>query len=336
MFFFIFATQFFLNKKLAEKIKYKNLKTNIILPITPVLFIFFLFYLILFFSFYTISCFKSWLLIIIITTSGSIIYYQAILAKEKDKLYKKTKDYLKKLKRKVLKKGIKIKKIQENQKQMILNISHNLQSPLTILKAELEYMIKKEIKTENDSMKNRCKILEQSIDKLSDFIYGLLYLSKLETLKNEFKMRKINLSQLLDSLYEYFYIMSSYKKIKLIKNIRPGIKIIGNDKKIEEMITNLISNSVKYIGRGDFIKISLNLLDEKAVIKIEDNGIGIEKENLKKIFNKFFCSNKNGIKGSGLGLAIVKKIVDLHNGDIEVKSKKGEGTIFKIYFKAEK
>jgi signal transduction histidine kinase len=130
--------------------------------------------------------------------------------------------------------------------------------------------------------------------------------------------------------------MSSYKKIRLEKNIRPGIKIIGNDKKIEEMITNLISNSVKYIGRGDFIKISLNLLDEKAVIKIEDNGIGIEKENLKKIFNRFFCSNKNGIKGSGLGLAIVKKIVDLHNGDIEVKSKKEKGTIFKIYFKAEK
>jgi signal transduction histidine kinase len=336
MFFFIFATQFFLNKKLAEKIKYKNLKMNIIIPIIPVLFIFFLFYLILFFSFYTISCFKSWLLIIIITTSGSIIYYQAILAKEKDKLYKKTKDYFKKLKRKVLKKEIKIKRIQENQKQMILNISHNLQSPLTILKAELEYMIKKEIKTENDSMKNRCKILEQSIDKLSDFIYGLLYLSKLETLKNEFKMKKINLSQLLESLCEYFHIMSSYKKIKLKKNIKPGIKIIGNDKKIEEMTTNLISNSIKYIGRGNFIKISLNLLDEKAVIKIEDNGIGIKKENLKKIFNKFFCSNKNGIKGSGLGLAIVKKIVDLHNGDIEVKSKEGEGTVFKISFKAEK
>jgi signal transduction histidine kinase len=130
--------------------------------------------------------------------------------------------------------------------------------------------------------------------------------------------------------------MSSYKKIKLKKNIKPGIKIIGNDKKIEEMTTNLISNSIKYIGRGNFIKISLNLLDEKAVIKIEDNGIGIKKENLKKIFNKFFCSNKNGIKGSGLGLAIVKKIVDLHNGDIEVKSKKEKGTIFKIYFKAEK
>lgn len=124
------------------------------------------------------------------------------------------------------------------------------------------------------------------------------------------------------------------KGLQLIVDIKTeDTNIFGDEFKIEQVLINLIDNAINYTDKG-FIKISF-YRDEKnnAIFEIEDSGIGIPKEHLNRIFERFYVVNKSRSRktgGTGLGLSIVKHIVSLHNGKIEVDSEVGRGTTFKI------
>ncbi len=254
--------------------------------------------------------------------------YQAAVALEKAKYYEKVKNYSQDLEKQVEERTREIKTLQEEQKQMMVDVSHNLQTPLTIMKAELSLLEQQLPKNKNVQM------FDKSIDKLSKFIYDMLILSRLETGKIVLDVSEFSLSELLFELAEYYEVVLNDKNIKMIKNIEKDIVVKADRHKVEEIMNNLASNAMKYIGKGDTIILELKKGKKYAEISVTDNGIGIEKKHLENIFKRFYRiedkQNEN-VKGTGLGLAFCKKIVEMHNGKIAVESTLDKGSKFTIY-----
>jgi signal transduction histidine kinase len=251
---------------------------------------------------------------------------QAGTALEKASLYKQVKDYATTLEEKVATRTQEIFAIQKEQETLMLEISHGLQTPLTIMKGELFFLRKQGYDTE------RVNTLDTSIDRISTFIYRFLSLSKLET-TTENKKSDINLSTTLQGALSFFKQETQEKTIQLSGIIAENLHIEGNKEEIEELLSNLISNSIKYSSQEREKNIEATLTDQgsSVLLTLKDTGIGIKAENLPNLFKKFYRIKEKetkGIQGTGLGLVICKKIVDMHQGTISVASIFGEGTTF--------
>ncbi len=255
--------------------------------------------------------------------------YQAGVAIKRAELYEKIKGYSKKLEEKVRQRTEKIEELQEDQKRIIMDISHGLQTPLTIIKSELGLLQKQKINPENFS------VLERSIDRISKFIYDLLRLARLETVEGAFKKEPINLSYLLKNLVDEFTIMAREKDIIIVSDIARNITVLGDKNRLEELVTNLVSNAVKYISNERKIFITLRRTENNIELGIKDTGIGIDKKDLLNIFKRFYRVKENryvDTRGTGLGLAICRKIAEGHGGAIKAGSVVGKGTTFTVTF----
>lgn len=251
-----------------------------------------------------------------------IISHHTAIAIENALLYKN-------LEQKVEERTKEIKDLQEEQKRMMVDISHNLQTPLAVMKTELDNLKYNSAGSEN------LKSFEYSIDKVTKFIYDLLKLSELEREQGKIALHDLDFSDLVLEQAEYFEVVAGNQDIKVEHEIEEEIRIRGDKNKLEDLMQNLVSNAIKYIGEGDLIKITLKKVDDKIILTIKDNGIGISEENQKRIFDRFVRikdKDTEKIKGTGLGLAIVKKIVVMHGGEIRINSEKGEGTEFVVEF----
>ncbi len=256
------------------------------------------------------------------------VAYQAAVAIEKARLYEQVKAYSQNLEEKVRQRTAKIQGLQEAQKQMMLEISHGLQTPLTILKGELT-LLRQRLPAEDKNLAN----FEKSIDRVSRLIYRLLHLARLDSDPHTRPKQKINFSNLLEELVEYFTVLMQDKDIKLEARVEKNIYIFARPKQIEELVTNLVSNAVKYMKDQGERKIKLILKKEGkwAKLIIQDTGRGIAPEHLPFLFEQFYRvqdKTQAAIQGTGLGLAICKKIVESHQGQIKAKSKLGQGTTF--------
>jgi signal transduction histidine kinase len=257
--------------------------------------------------------------------------FQAAVALEKTDLYEQVRSYSEELEERVHRRTEKIRGLQVVQKQMMLEIAHGLQTPLTIINTELESLEQK-----HDDCQELGKV-KKSIDRISHFIYDMLRLSKLEADESPIKSEKFDLSALCFDLIEEFEVIAKNKGINIVNDIEKGIQIHGSPDEIGELLTNLVSNSVKYIGEGreKIIHISLRRENGKIILSVEDTGIGIPKEYLSRLFNRFFRVEESAHmkkKGTGLGLAICKRIAERHNAKISVESG-AKGSIFTVVFK---
>jgi len=251
---------------------------------------------------------------------------QAAVALSKAELYAQVKEYSRSLEEKVHERTLELELMQQEQKQMMVDISHNLQTPLTVLKGELG-LLKKTLPDDK-----HIKIFERSIDSVSQFIVNLLKLAKLEHGSEKIEMEPFDLSALLVELVEYFEVPASEKGIVLISNIEKGILINGNREKLGELVTNLVSNAMKYVANEKKIWITLKRTGGQAELAVEDTGVGIAREELENIFKRFYRIKHEGDeeRGSGLGLAICKKVVEMHEGTIKIESEVGAGSVFTI------
>jgi signal transduction histidine kinase len=209
--------------------------------------------------------------------------------------------------------------------QVLVDISHRLQTPLTVVKSEL------------DSLKRRLDLpreiysFEQSIDHISRFVYDLLNLAALNVRREELPVERLDLGRIIDELIEYFRVMAGENGINLSSKIDSGIFVIGNKEHLEELVMNLVSNAFKYQreGTSKMVGIFLRRAGDSAVLEVTDNGCGIPPEDLERIFERFYRGEQTapgGTPGSGLGLAIAKKIAENHGGAIIIQSEAGKGT----------
>ena len=227
-----------------------------------------------------------------------------------------------------------IKDMMDAQNNFTADASHELRTPLTAMKAEIEV----NLKYDKLSLNYAKELLESNLEeikKLEDLSTTLLSLARYE--KNvQLEFKELALMDVMVEAYEKVESLAKKKSI-VFKNNFENIKILGDRQSLVELFVIIIDNAIKYSPNDS--KIFLTVVQEQgnAVLKIRDNGIGIEKDKLSHIFERFYQAdasrNKNKIKGYGLGLAIAKEIIGLHQGSIKVDSQIGKGTEFIIKFK---
>jgi len=257
----------------------------------------------------------------------NVFSLQAGVALEKARLLWEVQKYSNELEQRVEERTRQIKEMQQEQKNFMNDVSHSLQTPLTVIKGELDFL-----KMRSKPIKELAKF-EKSVDEISRLIYNLLKLAKIEMQDQDTKKELLNLSVLLEEMIEYLDVLCKTNNIKIEKEIQPDIFVLGNKEALETLVTNLTSNAIKYISNQRIITITLKKTDH-IELGIKDTGIGIEKENLKYIFNRFYRAGsvRSGVSGTGLGLAICRKIAENHGGDISVESIPKKGTTFTARF----
>ncbi len=259
--------------------------------------------------------------------------YQAAVALEKGRLYEKVDKYNTDLEQLVEERTKEIKKLQEDQKQAMIDISHNLQTPLAIIRGELELLPEIE-----DTL--LVKTLRKSIDRVSDFIRQLLHLARLEHSVYTVELSTLNLTHLVWHQIEYFEVMVQEKDTHIVSSAQPDVIVLGHKRLLEELLINLVSNALLYRkpDRKNTITITLTTTDTQAELLIQDNGVGIAPEDLSQLFTRFYQGKRKSYThgdqteqaGTGLGLAICKRIIEKHNGTISIDSVFGEKTIVTI------
>lgn len=220
----------------------------------------------------------------------------------------------------------------KKEKDFTSDASHELKTPISVIIAETEYL--KTIAKKDEEIKSINTILKQS-NRMSKIISELLTLTRMDNKHQQLTFELINLSELLDIVIEEYGTIAKAKHITLIPDISPNIYMNADQTLIMRVFINIINNSIKYGHDGGYTKIILSKTDTKIILSFTDNGIGISKDNLGKIFERFYQvspSRTNSDGSCGLGLAMVKWIVETHNGSINVDSELDVGTEFKIIF----
>jgi len=210
------------------------------------------------------------------------------------------------------------------------NASHELRTPITAIKGYLETLEDEDPETQ----KSFIQIIRRNVDRISNLISDLLLLSRLEAPTSQVSFETVSLLDIADDVIKLIERIFSYKGIVLKREIAPDVIINGDPFLLEQMMLNLLDNAMKYTEKGEVVLRARNE-GSKVMIQVSDTGVGIPPKHLPHIFERFYRIDKGrsrDLGGTGLGLSIVKHIVQLHNGEIQVESRFGEGTTFTIFF----
>ncbi|MBU0581430.1 MAG: HAMP domain-containing protein [Candidatus Margulisbacteria bacterium] len=222
-----------------------------------------------------------------------------------------------------------IRKLEKIKKDFVTNVSHELRTPLTAIKGFVETL---EDET-GDKHKKYIDIIKKHTDRLIYIVQDLLLLSQLEEKETILHAEKINLNKLLENVLKIFEQKAKNKNLTInYQNKNPDLTIHADNFMLEQVFINLIDNAIKYTEKGE-INLEVTSKDKQANIKINDTGLGIPKEDLPRIFERFYVVDKSRSRkmgGTGLGLSIVKHIVLMHEGTINVESNLGQGSTFII------
>ncbi len=220
-----------------------------------------------------------------------------------------------------------IRQLEKVKRDFVINASHELRTPLASIKGYTE-LLEGNLSEENE---NILKAIERNNQRLTFIVNDILSLASLEDISS-LDRELANVSALLDNSCNIFQSRIHDKGLVLKRNYDPNIYASIDIFRFEQMVNNLIDNSIKYTTEG-MIKLSLAVENDLLIFECADTGIGIPENSLSRIFERFFVVDKSRSRksgGTGLGLSIVKHIVQLHNGDISVNSIPGSGTSFKI------
>lgn len=228
---------------------------------------------------------------------------------------------------------IKSMKEKENfRRNFIGNLAHELKTPLFTSQSYLLTLIDGALKDEKVNLKY-LKIAEKAIERLIFIAKDLDLITKLESDNMKLEKTSFNLISIINNVFEMLEIQAEKNNITLIiDSKKKKINVTADQEKIHQVLTNLIENSIKYGKKDGTTEISIEeILENKYLVRITDNGQGIKKEHFERLFERFYRVENSGNRstgGSGLGLAIVKHIIDAHNEKIYVESDFGIGSEF--------
>lgn len=226
-----------------------------------------------------------------------------------------------------------MKKLESFRREFIGNLAHEIKTPLFTSQSYILTLLDGAINDKNVNIKY-LKTASKAIDRLNLIVKDLDLITKIESGESILNKNKFDIINLTENVFEMLEFTAKKKKIKLTVNKDKGLKtkVIADKEKIEQVLTNLIDNSIKYgkdYGTTEIVIQSLN--EDKIIVRVTDNGVGFKKENYTRIFERFFRVDRSGSRsagGSGLGLAIVKHIIDAHDEKIYVESEFGVGSEF--------
>jgi two-component system phosphate regulon sensor histidine kinase PhoR len=222
---------------------------------------------------------------------------------------------------------------EEYRKEFLGNVSHELKTPLFTVQGYLETLLGGAIHDENVSEKylNRANI---GLERLIYIVNDLDMITKLEVGDLQLNIAECDIVELVESVFDLLEMKAAKKKISLIFDIdyKEPIMVTADKERIQQVLSNLIVNSIKYGEDKGTTEVSIeNLIKNKVIVRVTDNGEGISKGNIPRLFERFYRVDKSGsrkVGGSGLGLSIVKHIIEAHDERIYVESDLGVGSEF--------
>ena len=222
---------------------------------------------------------------------------------------------------------------EEYRREFLGNISHELKTPLFTVQGYLSTLLDGAM----EDKKIRKKYLERAekgVERLVYIVEDLDMISKLEMGDVNLELSKFNIIDLVQSVFDLLEMVADKKNIILMfdRKYNKAINVFADQEKIQQVLSNLIMNSIKYGKENGTTEVTIeDLVDDKIIVRIRDNGEGIEKQNIPRLFERFFRVDKSGARsegGSGLGLSIVKHIIEAHGEKIYVESEFGNGSEF--------
>ena len=224
----------------------------------------------------------------------------------------------------------KIENLIKQEKQFTSDASHELRTPISVILAQGEYLL--DI-ADTDKEKELAQTIVDKANQMSKLVSRLLLLSRIDSSRQQINKEKVDVGLLVDIAANQMREMAEKKEIIIITNVEENTIVYADESLLMSAVSNLISNAIKYGKTEGYVIVSAMKAGHYTEIIVKDNGIGIEKENIDKIWDRFYRVDdvRNDEYGSsGLGLSMVKSIIELHGGKIFVKSELGEGTEFRI------
>ena len=233
-----------------------------------------------------------------------------------------------------------LKKMEAYRREFLGNVSHELKTPITTIQGYVLTLLDGGLKDKKIN-KKYLKRTAKNINRLIAIINDLEEISRIETGMLQMNLAPINFSFLVKDVFDFMEIKAQKRGIQLIYSLdfNKSIWVTADQNKIRQVIINLIDNSLKYGKKGGKTIISTFDMDDNILIEITDNGIGLTQEELPRIFERFYRTDKSRSRdmgGTGLGLSIVKHIIEAHEQSINVRSKTGVGTTFAFTLKKAK
>ena len=231
---------------------------------------------------------------------------------------------------------VEMAKTDELRRDLMANVSHDLKTPLTMIKAYAEMV--KDISYKDDKKRDEhCQIIMDEVDRLNVLVNDILTLSKMQAHADEMHIETFDLVKEIETIVKRYEIIKETENYNFVLDMPAKALVIADQKKLSQVIYNLINNAINYTGKDKTVTIRVTKEKENYLVEIMDTGKGIKQEEIPFIWDKYYKNEKNhqrNIVGTGLGLSIVKSILENHHFDYGVKSQKNKGTTF--YFRVKR
>lgn len=222
--------------------------------------------------------------------------------------------------------------VEELKSNFLRLMSHDLRTPLARMQGMVEILARSEDSLD-PSQKKALKILGDSTEELVKFVSSVLDLSRIESKEIKLQLKSRDINTLLKEVIQQFQLSAKEKEIELITEFDPLFSIRIDEELLKQVFANLIENAIKYSGSKSRVLISTEEKDQRIIIQVADQGVGIPDEEIERVFDKFYRSTQatnSQEKGTGLGLYLAKYFVELHGGRISVESSVNLGSTFTV------
>ena len=220
-------------------------------------------------------------------------------------------------------------KLDKMRKEFVANVSHELRTPITTIKSYTETLLDGALDNKEYTL-NFLKVINSESERMTRLVKDLLQLSKLDYDKMEWNMKNLDLLNMIKDCVQKMEIAARQKNQSFsFEAVGELCEITGDKDRIEQVIINIISNAIKYTPDNGAIKVKAGRVDDKVEIRIADTGLGIPREDLPRLFERFYRVDKarsRAMGGTGLGLSIARNIVEAHRGTIRIESEYGKGS----------
>jgi signal transduction histidine kinase len=232
-----------------------------------------------------------------------------------------------------------LRALDELKSQFLSNVSHELHTPLTSIKGYADNLLDGVVGELDERQRKYMERISQNSERLVKMINDLLSLSRIEAGRIEFDPANLLLYSLMEEMVFEFTNIAERKGVSLSFNCPSDLSIFADGDKLREVIINLVDNAIKFTPSGGRVTLQAEDREKYVDISVEDTGIGIPPESLDEIFDRFHQvqrKERGSREGIGIGLAIVKSLVELHGGNVTVRSEPGRGSRFTVTLPREK
>ena len=226
-----------------------------------------------------------------------------------------------------------LKRLDQIRSDFVANVSHELRTPLSILRGYIETLLDNP-KTPREELSRILEVMERHSKRLGLLVDDLLNLARLEASDTNLDISQVRVSELFNNVIRDWKGKLGKKNLKVVVDLPPDAPVIRADgTRLQEVLYNLLDNALKYSRENGEIRLQAAGRGSEIVLSVSDNGIGIGKDDLPRIFERFYRADKargRELGGTGLGLSIVKHIAQLHGGRVEAESELGRGTTIRV------